>query len=98
MMMRGRDGSQKKHLLPSLCVAFLFFVFLFLYYGSYLSNRGHHANNALEYGSKISRSIGWISENNAELGKSEDQIFAQNDEEEISIPKSFPVSVISSEC
>ncbi|XP_042387885.1 probable methyltransferase PMT3 isoform X1 [Zingiber officinale] len=91
MMMRGRDGSQKKHLLPSLCVAFLFFVFLFLYYGSYLSNRGHHANNALEYGSKISRSIGWISENNAELGKSEDQVFTQNDEEEISIPKSFPV-------
>lgn len=98
MMMRGRDGSQKKHLIPSLCLALLFFVFLVLYYGSYLSNRGRHANSALEYGSKISRSIGWISEDNAELGKSEDQIFTQNDGEEIVIPKSFPVSAISSGC
>lgn len=90
--MRGRDGGQKKHLVPSLCLIVLFLGFIVLYYGSFFGPRGQHANSALEYGSRISRSIGWSNGDNGEVGKSEESIFGQEDGEDGLIPKSFPVS------
>lgn len=90
-MMRGRDGGQKKHLVPSLCLIVLFLGFIVLYYGSFFGPRGQHANSALEYGSRISRSIGWSNSDNGEVGKSEESIFGQEDGEDGLIPKSFPV-------
>ncbi|KAJ8498656.1 hypothetical protein OPV22_009208 [Ensete ventricosum] len=65
--------------------------FLVLYYGPFFGPRGQHANSALEYGSRISRSIGWSNGDNGEVGKSEESIFGQEDGEDGLIPKSFPV-------
>lgn len=90
--MRGRDGGQKKHLVPSLCVVVLFIGFLVLYYGSFFGPRGQHANTALEYGSRISRSFGWSSIDNREVGESKESILGQEGGEDGLIPKSFPVS------
>ncbi|KAJ8504907.1 hypothetical protein OPV22_005793 [Ensete ventricosum] len=90
-MTRGRDGGEKKHLVPSLCLAVLVLVFLVLYYGSFFGPQGQHVNSALEYGGKIKRSIGWSNDGNEEVGKSEEPIISQEDVDYNLAPKSFPV-------
>ncbi|CAL9097602.1 unnamed protein product [Musa acuminata var. zebrina] len=50
-----------------------------------------HANTALEYGSRISRSFGWSSVDNGEVGESKESILGQEGGEDGLVPKSFPV-------
>lgn len=88
--MRGRaDGGQKKHLVPSICVILLVSGILFFYYGGH---QGHHASVALDYGTKFSRSLGWGSNDDGDVAKTDESAFGQEDGDENIIPKSFPVS------
>ncbi|KAM0941881.1 putative S-adenosyl-L-methionine-dependent methyltransferase [Dioscorea sansibarensis] len=90
--MRGRgDGGQKRHLVPLVCGGAVVLVFLFLYCGSFFGSGGRHANTALEYGSRFSKSLGWSSDENADDGKSDESIFGLEDGADSAVPKSFPV-------
>ncbi|XP_039116784.1 probable methyltransferase PMT3 [Dioscorea cayenensis subsp. rotundata] len=90
--MRGRgDGGQKRHLVPLICGGAVVLVFLFLYCGSFFGSGGQHANTALEYGSRFSKSLGWSSDENAEDGKSDESIFGSEGGADSALPKSFPV-------
>lgn len=89
--MRGRaDGSQRRRLLPSLCVVAIFLVFLYVYHGSIFGSQ-----KALEYGSRSLRKLGLTGDDDADLGSKLDESsskFGQEDGEDDVIPKSFPVS------
>ncbi|KAG0447857.1 hypothetical protein HPP92_028114 [Vanilla planifolia] len=87
--MRGRvDGSQKKFLVPSICVILLLLGFLFVYFGGY---GGQHASS-LDYGTKFSRSLGWGSSDDGDATKTDDSSLGQEDvEDKIITLKSFPV-------
>jgi len=90
--MRGRaDGGERKNLVPWICAGVLFIVFLFLYYGSFFDPRGEHANSALEYGSRFSRSLGFSSEDDGEVSQSNESIFAEEGDD--TVLKSIPVSI-----
>ncbi|XP_034685470.1 probable methyltransferase PMT3 [Vitis riparia] len=88
--MRGRaDGSQRRRLLPSLCVVAIFLVFLYVYHGSIFGSQ-----KALEYGSRSLRKLGLTGDDDADLGSKLDESsskFGQEDGEDDVIPKSFPV-------
>ncbi|KAJ6820070.1 putative methyltransferase PMT3 [Iris pallida] len=88
-MMRGRaDGGQRKYLIPAICGALLVIGFLFLYDGG---SKGQHAtSSALEYGSKVSRSLGLIGEDDEDVGKYDESIFGGGGDDSIA-PKSIPV-------
>ncbi|ONK79604.1 uncharacterized protein A4U43_C01F8060 [Asparagus officinalis] len=76
--MRGRaDGGQKKNLVPWICAAVLFIVFLFVYYGSFFDPQGQHASTALEYGSRFSRSLGFNIDDDGEVAQTNESIFGE---------------------
>ncbi|XP_072963001.1 probable methyltransferase PMT3 [Typha angustifolia] len=91
-MMRGRsDASQSKNLVVILCGTVIVLGFLFLYYGSFFGPKGQHGSGALEIGSKFSRPFGWGSEDDGEVGKLEESIFALEEGDKTFRPKHFPV-------
>lgn len=91
-MSRGRsDGSQKKHLVVSVCAVAIFLCFLYVFYGS--SSTG---TSALEYGSKSLKRLGssYLSADDDAMGKQDDSSssFGLGDLDVDIVPKSFPVS------
>lgn len=94
-MSRGRpDGSQKKHLIASLCAVAIFLGFLFVYYGS--KNSGA---SALEYGSKSLKRLGSSylgADDDNDAKQDESSGFGQGDGVDDIVPKSFPVSFYAS--
>lgn len=90
--MRGRgDGGQRRSLVPWICAAALFIVFLFLYYSSFFDPHGQHASSALEYGSRFSRSLGFGNDDEGEVAQSNEFIFGEEGDD--TILKSIPVSI-----
>ncbi|KAL6974932.1 hypothetical protein U1Q18_043418 [Sarracenia purpurea var. burkii] len=93
--MRGRsDGGQKRRLITTVGVIAIFFVFLYVYFGSH-----SHGESALEYGSRSLRKIGSSylgGDEDADRGSKQDESltkFGLEDGEDSIIPKSFPVSL-----
>lgn len=96
--MRGRsDGSQKKRLITSVCLVALFLGFIYFYYGSIFGSQSRGAA-ALEYGSKSLRKLGssYLGGGDESDGKPDDSTkFGQEDGEEYTVPKSFPVRLFT---
>lgn len=91
--MRGRaDAAQSKKLVTSLCIVIVFVGLLFLYNGSFFGRKGQPASGAFEYRNKISRSLGWGSDDDGEVGKIDESIFAHEGGDNNVRLKNFPVS------
>ncbi|OAY65291.1 putative methyltransferase PMT8 [Ananas comosus] len=90
--MRGRaDAAQSKKLVTSLCIVIVFVGLLFLYNGSFFGSKGQPASGAFEYRNKISRSLGWGSDDDGEVGKIDESIFAHEGGDNNVRLKNFPV-------
>lgn len=94
--MRGRsDVNQKKRLITSVCVVAIFLGFIYFYYGSFFGSQSH-GSAALEYGSKSLRKLGLGGDDDSD-GKQDDSTkFGQEEGEEYTVPKSFPVRFFTS--
>lgn len=93
-MSRGRsDGSQKKRIVASICVATVFIGLLYVYGGSIFGSQSS-GSSALEYGKSLrklgSSYLGADDDNNGKQDESSSS-FGQVEEEDNIVPKSFPV-------